>query len=317
MSMFKKATRVQIPLKLGIEGGPGTGKTFSALRLATGLAAGGPVALIDSENESGSLYAEQFDFDVVNIRPPFDEIKFVTALKAAEDEKYRVAILDSLSHGWEGVLDWKTTLDKRGGNSYTSWNQAGQKFRSILDAMLQSRIHVIACFRNKMGYVLETDIKGRQVPRKVGLEPICRDGVEYEFSTVFSCESDHYCVVHKDRTGLFIDQRFQIAEDTGRQLLDWLNSAPEPEPERTLQQRLAAELANVDRDTLAAYLVARKASADGTIESVSDAYAQKALGALPKLLGGIEKFRLEASAQAHAEPTTTQVVAQDWADPAS
>jgi AAA domain len=311
MSLFKKATRVQIPLKLGIEGGPGTGKTFSALRLATGLAAGGRIAMIDSENESASLYAEQFDFDVVNIHPPFEDSKFVTALKAAAEEKYKVAILDSLSHGWEGVLDWKTTLDKKGGNSYTNWSFAGQKFKSIIDTVVHLPIHVIACFRNKMGYVLETDLRGKQVPRKIGLEPICRDGVEYEFSTVFSCESDHHCVVTKDRTTLFIDRRFQITEETGTQLLEWLNSAPQPEPKPTAQQELARAVTDVDPELLSAFLITCKMSPDGSVLSVSDKHAQQVLQFPQRFRESIEKFRQEAASNGVAEPVTTQGVAPD------
>lgn len=109
------------------------------------------------------------------------------------------------------------------------------------------------------------------------------------------------CSVSKDRTNLFINQHFQVTEDTGRKLLEWLISAPPPEP---VQEQLAKALADIDPETLSAYLIARGAAADGLVASVSDAYAEKALGALPRLLEAIEKFRLETSSNGDAELAT-------------
>jgi hypothetical protein len=282
MSIFKPATRERVFLKLGITGGPGDGKTTSALRLATGLANGGKICVLDTENSSVSLYAESFRFDTLNLSAPFTDDKFVTGIKAAEAERYSVAIIDSFSHSWIQTLEDKTTLDARGGNSYTNWGVAGRKFKNVMDAVLQSHLHVICCLRSKMSYVLETDIRGKQVPKKVGLEPVTREGTEYEFAVLYDCGSNHYCTVSKDRTNLFINRHFQITEDTGRQLLDWLISAPPPEPEPTVQERLSAALTDIDPQLLSAYLTARGAAPDGLVASVSDGYATKALGIVTK-----------------------------------
>ena len=304
MSLFKKATRVRIPLKLAITGGAGTTKTMSALRLATGLANKGKIAVLDTENESASLYSDEFQFDTMNISPPYTDEKCVNGLRAAVSEGYSVAIVDSYSHFWEGTLDYKASLDARGGNSYTNWNAAGKKFRSTLDAILQAPIHVICCLRSKMDYVLETDIRGKQVPRKIGLQPVMRDGIEYEFTVVFDGSTDHFVTVSKDRTKLFLDQHFQITEETGRQLLDWLSSAPEPTPEPTPQQRLAVELTDIDPETLSAYLIKREWAADGSVLSVPDKYATGALAALPRLREAIEHFRQQAAPNGAAQPAT-------------
>jgi hypothetical protein len=200
------------------------------------------------------------------------------------------------------TLDFKGVLDAKGGNSFVNWFQAGRKYKNVLTAVLQAKIHVIVCLRVKVEYILEVDLRGKQSPRKVGSAPICRDGTEYEFSAVFDGDAEHYATASKDRTGLFLDQRFQITEETGTLLLEWLNSAPLADPEPSPQEHLAAELANVEPEILAAYLTARGLSSDGTIEAVSDSYAQKALAALPRLKEGIEKFRQEASQNGEAEP---------------
>ena len=220
--MFQKATKKQAKLKLSVTGPSGSGKTFSSLRLAKGLAAGGKVALIDTENQSASLYSGTFDFDTCSIAPPFEENKFVEAIRNAEAAGYSVLIIDSASHFWEGILEYKNKLDARGGNSYTNWADAGRKFKGILDAVLQSDLHVICCLRSKMDYVLETNDKGRSQPKKVGLAPVMRDGIEYEFTAVFDVDMAHNCATSKDRTGLFGSTIFQITEDTGARLLAWM-----------------------------------------------------------------------------------------------
>lgn len=213
--MFKKASRKRVKLKSAISGPPGSGKTTSALRMARGLVGpNGKIALIDTENGSASLYSDRFDFDVCEISPPFDHHKFIEAIMQAVDDGYSVIIIDSASHFWEGILDYKDKLDRRGGNGYTNWNEAGRQFKGILNAVLQSDAHVICCLRSKIDYVIEPDSKGKSVPRKVGLAPIMRDGVEYEFTTVFDVDLAHNAATSKDRTGLFTDRIFQITEET-------------------------------------------------------------------------------------------------------
>lgn len=248
MNAFVKATRKKAKLKLAITGSSGSGKTFGALRLASGMSS--KIAYIDTENSSASLYSDRFSFDVLDIAPPYNHEKFVDAIKAAVGGGYEVVVIDSASHFWEGILAYKDALDKRGGNSYTNWNEAGNKFKGILDAVLQSPIHIICCMRSKMDYVLETNEKGKQVPRKIGLAPIMRDNIEYEFTTVFDVTMDHNTKTSKDRTGLFGDAIFQITEGTGNQLLAWLDKgedAPKPPPAWTPEQeaekhKLAIEL---------------------------------------------------------------------------
>lgn len=227
--MFKKASRKRIKLKTALTGIAGSGKTTSALRLARGLVGpNGKIALIDTENGSASLYSDRYDFDVCEITPPFDHQKFVEAIRSAVEAGYQVVIIDSASHFWEGILEFKDKLDRRGGNSFMNWNEAGRQFKGILNAVLQSPVHVICCLRSKIDYVIEQDQKGKATPRKIGLAPIMRDGVEYEFTTVFDIDLSHHAATSKDRTGLFTDRIFQITEESGNQLASWLESAKEP-----------------------------------------------------------------------------------------
>lgn len=246
--MFKKASRKRIKLKTAITGPAGSGKTTSSIRLARGLAGpDGKIALIDTENGSASLYSDRYDFDVCEIAPPFDHQKFIEAIEAAASAGYDVVIIDSASHFWEGILEYKDKLDRRGGNSFMNWNEAGRQFKGILNAVLQSPIHVICCLRSKIDYVIEQDGKGKALPKKVGLAPIMRDGVEYEFTTVFDIDLTHNAATSKDRTGLFTDRIFQITEETGGQLAKWLDSA---EPLETVPAQSQSKQAPLETEVV-------------------------------------------------------------------
>jgi len=224
---FTKAERNDSSIKLAITGPSGSGKTFSALRLAHGLVGPkGKIAVIDTENGSAKLYSDLTEFFHCDLAAPFEYRKFIEAIQEAEKAGFDCVIIDSVSHLWQGVLDYKDSLDRKGGNSFTNWNQAGKQLNDTIQAILQSRLHIIACLRVKQEYVLQTETNARgkevQVPKKVGLAPVMRDGIDYEFTTMFEIGMDHFCTPSKDRTGLFIDRTFQVTEQTGEQIALWL-----------------------------------------------------------------------------------------------
>lgn len=220
---FTKAARQAAKLKLAITGPSGSGKTTGALRLARGLVGPkGRIAVIDTENRSASLFADVTDFDVLNLAPPFEHSKFSEAITAAETNGYDAVIIDSASHLWEAILAFKDKLDRRGGNSYTNWNEAGGKFREVVDCLLASDLHVISCLRSKMEHAIEKDDKGKTTIRKVGMAPIMRDGIEYEFTLVLDLDMQHQAVSSKDRTRMFDGKIIEITEEVGGDLAKWL-----------------------------------------------------------------------------------------------
>ena len=224
--MFKKAERKQIKLKLAVTGPTGSGKTFSALRLAKGL--GGKIAVIDTENGSASLYSEQFEFDVLDLKPPFTVEKYIEAINGAEKAGYNTIVIDSLTHAWSGeggLLEQKAQLDSRpGSNHWTNWGPIDKKDQMLKNAFLHSTCHVICTMRSKMEYA-QTEDSGKKKVQKVGLAPIQRDGLTYDFTIVFDIAMDHQCDVSKDRTGLFADKIFKITEETGETINKWISTA--------------------------------------------------------------------------------------------
>lgn len=247
---IRKAERRKAKLRLGISAPTGAGKTFSSLLIASGI--GPKVGLVDTENGSGDLYADSpaikkalpNGYDIINLSAPFDPVKYVEAITAFEDAKYDVIIIDSLSHAWAGTGG---SLDKQGkeadktGNSYTAWRKITPAHNALVDKMLQSPSHIIACMRAKTEYVQEKNEQGKTVVRKVGMAPVMRDGIEFEFTVFGEIDQQHNFQASKDRTELFGDAHFVPSKKTGEALLAWLNSGADVVVS-TLAQKLGDEL---------------------------------------------------------------------------
>lgn len=225
MVEIRKAVRKKAKLRLGIAAPSGAGKTYSSLLLAFGL--GQKVGLIDTEQGSGDLYADLGDYDVIQIEAPYTIDKYLQAIKAFEQANYDVIIIDSLSHAWAGdggLLDKQGKIADSGkGSSYTAWRTVTPEHNALVNAMLSSPSHIIATMRSKQEYVLQDNGNGKQVPKKVGMAPVQRDGMEYEFTVMFDIDINHNATSTKDRTRLFDGKIFKITSETGEQLLTWLN----------------------------------------------------------------------------------------------
>ncbi len=221
---FKKAAKCESKLRVAISGAAGSGKTYSALQIARGI--GGPVALIDTERGSASLYADLFNFDVLNIEPLYTPEKYIEAMLLAEKNGYNVIVIDSLSHAWAGsggLLDLHDSIQKsnKGGNSFTAWKEITPLYNKLIDAITGSKIHVICTFRAKQEYLVEQSNNRMQV-RKVGLNPVIREGAEYEYTVFMELSQEHVAVASKDRTNLFDGKYFVPSEQTGKTLVEWL-----------------------------------------------------------------------------------------------
>lgn len=240
--MFRKAERKKAKLRLCLCGTSGSGKTYGALQLAQGL--GKKIVMIDTENKSGDLYAHLCDFDIATLEAPYSPDKYIELIKGAEKAGYDVLIIDSLTHAWTGeggVLDMKDQATKaiKGNNSFTAWREVTPKHNALVDAILQSPLHVITSMRTKTAYEIVENDRGKKAPVKIGLAPIQRDGMEYEFTVVLDLSIDgHIATSSKDRTGLFDGKHMMLKPDTGKMLLDWLETGVEPSKPITLTELL-------------------------------------------------------------------------------
>ena len=234
MDMFRKAERRKAKLRLAITGPAGSGKTYGALQIAQGL--GGKIAMIDTENGSGDLYADMCDYDVQTLTAPYSIQKYLAAIHEAEEAGYDILIIDSLSHAWSGeggLLDMHTqiTNSMKSGNSYVAWGKITPWHNRLIETMLASQCHIIATMRSKTDYAQIQNDKGRTEIRKVGMAPVQRDGMDYEFTTVFDLSMEHYVTVSKDRTSLFDQKIFTITQETGKILRKWLDAGVDVQPD--------------------------------------------------------------------------------------
>ena len=219
--MFKKATKKQAKLRLALFGVSGSGKTYTALRIATGL--GGKIAVIDTERHSACKYSDRFDFDVCELEKPTINNMIMTIKEA---ENYNVLIIDSLTHAWLELLQEVERIAKTkfGGNSWSAWSEGTPKQMSLINALLDFKGHIIVTMRAETNWTTTTNEKGKVVPVRVGEAPKQGKGIEYEFDMLMQISPEHDALVIKDRTGKFQDECItKPDEEFGKELMNWLN----------------------------------------------------------------------------------------------
>jgi len=235
---IKKASKKQIKLKVALNGSSGSGKTTSSLLMAYGLVGDwGKICVIDTENRSSELYVGMKvgnvtigEFMTIQLSKPFAPEKYVEALEMCiKSNDIDCIIVDSMSHEWDGsggVLDIHSSMT---GNSFTNWAKLTPRHNKFIETIVFSPKHIIGCFRSKQDYVMQ-EKNGKQVPEKVGLKAITREGVDYEFTLCFDLDIKHNSVASKDRTGLFMDKPdFIISDETGVKLATWCSEGVEIE----------------------------------------------------------------------------------------
>lgn len=232
---FQKAKREQIWTKILLNSPSGGGKTYSALRLATGMAqkCGSRIAAIDTENGRIRYYADEFDFDDMQLQEPYSPEKYIQAIDDAVGAGYKILIIDSISHEWNFCLDLVNNMP--GTSQFSKWKVATPRHNAFMEKILQAPIHIIATVRGKDEYILE-DVNGKKVPKKVGLGYTQRDQLEFSYSVAFNIDQvTHRFSVTKDNTHLFEDRFDVLTEADGAAIFDWANSgeAPAPKPKDT------------------------------------------------------------------------------------
>jgi hypothetical protein len=201
--MFKKANKSSIKIRLALVGISGSGKTYSALSIAQNL--GDSVALIDTEHGSAAKYADLFSFDCCELES-FHASKYIEAIETASNS-YDALIIDSLSHAWmgkDGALEQVDRIAKRSQreNTFAAWRDVTPLHNQLVESLLACKCHLIVTMRSKSDYVMEeyeTGGKKKTRPVKVGLAPVQRDGLEYEFDIVADMDKDNNLIVTKTR----------------------------------------------------------------------------------------------------------------------
>ncbi len=224
---FVRATKTQAKARIALCGPSGSGKTYTALQFAKGL--GTKIAVIDSEHGSASKYVDDVaEFDTEALET-FSPETYVQAIEEAVRGGYDVIVIDSLSHAWmgkDGALEQvdKAAARSKSNNSYMAWRDVTPMHDRLVDAILQANAHVIVTMRSKTEYIVEKDKNGKQVPRKIGMAPIQRDGIEYEFDIIGDLDLDHRLVITKSRCSSLADEVvMKPGPDVALKIRAWLS----------------------------------------------------------------------------------------------
>jgi len=244
---FKKAVKIKQRLRLAIDGISGSGKTYTALAIASGM--GGSIALVDSEHGSASLYADRFEFDTMDLTS-FQIEDYVNALDEAAKAKYPIVIVDSTSHAWDALVERvdRIARQKFGGNTFAAWAEGTPLQKKLIEALLNYPGHVIVTCRSKSEYSVDKDDKGKTKITKVGLAAVQRQGFEYEFTMAMTMDANHVGFVTKDRTSKYQDKFIEKpGKKMGGELIAWLNEGAAPPPPSTeeLRKEAIAALGNI------------------------------------------------------------------------
>lgn len=261
---FRPAVRENVGLLIGLAGASGSGKTYTAMRLASGIAAGKPFAVIDTERGRAKHYADQFTFHHADLEPPFTPERYEQMIAAADKAGYPVIVVDSMSHEWYGeggVLDMQDAEHKKSGYSegarMASWIRPKMAHKSMVQSILRSRAHLILCFRAEPKIEMTRDEKGKTVvvPKEslIGFKgwiPVTEKNMPFELTVSIMLTPDepgkpHWIKMQKQHQELF-PRDVEVNEESGRRIAEWAagGSTPTPrvEPAAASDQRFEASL---------------------------------------------------------------------------
>ena len=278
---FQDAKRTGVHIILGLMGGTGSGKTWSALELATGLAGDQPFAFIDTEAGRALQYADYFKFQHGELRPPFTPAAYLEAIVAAEKAGFPVVVVDSMTHehaGDGGILDMHDVEHKRlGGRDNTkmlAWVKPKGQPKKMVARLLQLRTHLILCFRAEpklkmvSGFEMQREklvrVPGKTAIVDMGWQPIAAKGLEFEMAASWMLRNEtpgqvaeHSDEMHPSGTALKMPEplkkifsgSYQLNRKHGEELARWAAGDPAPgkSTERSIPDMVAEDYIDTER----------------------------------------------------------------------
>jgi len=271
---FKPAIREKVGLLIGLAGGTGSGKTYSAMRIAAGISGDKPFAVIDTEAGRAKHYADQFRFDHGDLAAPFSPQAYTEAILAADAAKYPCVVVDSMTHEWAGeggVLEMQENeLDRMAGQDWdkrervkmASWIKPKMAHKKMVQRLLQMRAHLILCFRAEEKIEMVRDEKTKKmliVPKTSltgidGWMPVCEKNLPFELTTSFlllasapgmpkpiKLEAQHRVMFPLDKP---------LTEESGKLVAAWASGATEKDAIK--DDELDAMLATLEVKTIPA-----------------------------------------------------------------
>jgi len=157
----QEAVREKIFVKIALMGSSGSGKSYSALRLATGMLeqmkenqdenlGNGRILFANTEASRGKYYANEFSYKIQDLMSPYNPELFIELIKYAVDEGYPILIIDSSSKEWDG-RGGCLELHQKAGGTYQAWGKVTPRHDDFIEAIADSEIHIIATQSKEKG----------------------------------------------------------------------------------------------------------------------------------------------------------------------
>lgn len=243
--VVRQAKREKLWTKVLLFGPSGSGKTYTALRLASGMVkkTGGKIFYVDTENRRSCVYADEFNFDVVDLEAEYTPESYIEAIEYAVKNGYKVIVIDSASHEWNYLLD---TSERMGGNKWHNWSKLKPRHGRFMEEILQADAHVIVTARGKDQWETE-DKDGKTIPKKVGVGSQQDKDIEYNYTVSFNLDQEtHIATCFKDNTHLFEGKYNPLTENDGEKIIEWANSGDTPAPRAPVKAFPARLEDNID-----------------------------------------------------------------------
>lgn len=183
---IRPAVREGARVVIGLSGVSGSGKTYTALQIAWGLANGdaSKVGLLDTENKRGSLYSDILvdkkgsvqQFLIGDLYAPFSPQRYAAAIKEFQASGVEVLVVDSASHEWEGEGGCEDIADD--GGKVANWKKAKREHKRFMNTLLTCDMHIIVCLRARE----KTSFVDPKKPVSLGIQPICEKNFMFEMT---------------------------------------------------------------------------------------------------------------------------------------
>jgi hypothetical protein len=314
---IKVAKRLGARLLIQLSGVSGSGKTYSGLQLAYGLAGGDSSKIIgiDTENRRMSLYADCLPngepFRVLEFFAPFSPARYIEAINACCDAGADVIVIDSVSHEWEseGGCEW---IANNSTGRLADWKTAKREHKRFMTNMLQCSAHIIACTRARE----KTDFSDTKNPRSLGIQPIQEKNFSFEATVslmmtdqgkrqdVLKCPSELHKILGRG-TGY-------ITVADGAALRQWVDGGGIIDPEIEKARGLFLNAAEQGLDALrATYQQVAKGVREALGQQFMDSVAASARAFDEGRQAGEDPTIQDLNRQIAAAPTTTLPEPQD------
>lgn len=232
---IKAAERSGSRVVIGISGQSGSGKTYSALKLARGMVdSPSEIGFLDTENGRGRLYSNILDgkFLHADLYAPFSPARYRQAIEEFQKEGVKVLVIDSGSHEWEGEGGCADIADQPllNGKKMADWKRAKAEHKKFMSALLQSNMHIIVCLRARN----KTDFSNPKDPMPLGLHPVCEKDFMFEMTVSMMMYDNgkvqEFTKLPEELRPIFFESgrdsqhHGYIGEAHGRGLIKWVDS---------------------------------------------------------------------------------------------